>query len=145
MGTDSQTRTEKLKVDGSTLTFDRPGDYALEKVEREAQKRASEREVVPNMPPDAITAVAQAHLKAGAAERRRIRALPPDERRKARIEALLHALPHRLLIATFAKKWSAVKEITEDALRELGRDVLEEAAEAILTSHFARRDDHRGN
>lgn len=144
-------RTATLS-DGSVLTYQRPGNAVLDTLEQTSQQRAAERNAdrasQNSMTPEQFAAVGRAHMEAATEERRRIRALPnAAERRKARVNALLESLSHRLVVATCAEHWNAhdVKETTEEGLKEVGRDLLEEAAEHILNSHFARREDHLGN
>ena len=137
-------RTANLS-DGSILGFERPGSAKLDEIEQEDQRRRSERNTATNMAPEHFAAVGRAHMEAQAAERKRVRSLPPAERRKARVDSLLGSLSHRLVVSMCATNWTAVETVAEDWLGDLPRDLLEEAAEVILSSHFARADEHQGN
>ena len=145
---DSQERTKKLS-DGSLLKWKRPGNFVLETIQQVTQQLAAERNAERasqnSMTPEQFAAVGRAHMEAAADERKRIRELPVEDRRKARVESLLASLAHRVVVSKCALSWSAVKSVAEEGLREVASDLLEEAAEAILHSHFERASDHEGN
>ena len=145
---DKQERTATLS-DGSTLTFMRPGNVTLDELEHETQQENADRNAArassTNMTPEQFAAVGRAHMEATQAERKRIRGLEPAERRKARVESLLASLSHRLVVSKCAGSWSCVKQCTKEGLQYVARDLLEEAAEKIIESHFARGKDHAGN